>query len=551
MSAAPNPESIRDKIEGTVDTEAYARLNGVDERSIEAEKHVENRGHKKVILVGAGVSGITKAALLLKHKAISLEDLVIFDVQANFGGVWEKNKYPGCACDVPALQYTNKLMINTEYTHYYATRDQIASFYVKMAHDLGLNRCVQFQTFVKSCVWDETRFVWHIEAENQKHRTIEKWTTDVLIHAVGAFDRPKFGRTPGLESFKGSYWHTSRWNDQVDLKGKRVAVIGCGPSAGQVIPEIIDQVSELTVYMRTPPMVLPRKDFQRSEAWMWSMRNLPFFASTVRNAAFVQQWLLGQSVVTRGSYLNKTLTKKAHAFLEEQVQDKALRELLRPDYEFFCKRPLFLDDFYSALTRPHCTVVRESLDQFVPDGIISTDKATGVKHERSFDVIVFATGFNLAQYLQHETIIGRGGVNLQEQWKAHPSAIYGVATANFPNFFFCNGPNANTYSSFHHEMNEVASDYTSRIVKEIFQRSHHGTKFAVMPNAEFEQSYNDEIQNNLGHLVSQNSACNSYHNNADGHNTIVHHRNIWKLWWRLKKIDWNEWDISMAQDIKD
>lgn len=133
-----------------------------------------------------------------------------------------------------------------------------------MAHEYELERSVQFRTFVTKCTWDEDEFVWRVETESQKHGTVEEWTADVLIHAIGAFDRPKFGDTPGLDQFKGQYWHTSRWNSAVDLTGKKVAIVGCGPSAAQVIPEIIDQVDHLTVYMRTPPMVLPRNDFKRS-----------------------------------------------------------------------------------------------------------------------------------------------------------------------------------------------------------------------------------------------------------------------------------------------
>lgn len=133
-----------------------------------------------------------------------------------------------------------------------------------MAHKYELHRSVQFKTFVTTCTWDEKDFIWRVETENQMNHTVEEWTSDILIHAVGAFDRPKFGNTPGLDKFKGPYWHTSRWNSDVDLTGKKVAIVGCGPSAGQVIPQIIDSVNHLTVYMRTPAMVFPRKDYRRS-----------------------------------------------------------------------------------------------------------------------------------------------------------------------------------------------------------------------------------------------------------------------------------------------
>jgi len=254
----------------------------------------------------------------------------------------------------------------------------------------------------------------------------------------------------------------------------------------------------------------------------------------------MQQWLFGIYLVTEGSYLNKRYTQRAHEFLEEQVKDPKLRELLRPDFSFFCKRPLFLDTLYPSLAKPNCTVVREKLKHYTEHGIVSTDRETH-EYDREFDVIIFATGFNLAQYLQHETVIGHKGVNLQEQWKDHPAAIYGLATSNFPNFFYCNGPNANTFSSIHHEMNEVSAEYLSRLLKEIFMRN-KDRKFAVMPNPDFEKSYNQEIQNNIGHIVTQNPACNSYYNDSTGHNTIIHHRHIWQLWWRLRSINWKEWD---------
>lgn len=133
-----------------------------------------------------------------------------------------------------------------------------------MAHRYGLERCTQFKTYVKSCTWDESNFIWHVETENQATGNSEKWAADVVIHAIGSFDRPKFGGIPGLDTFKGQWTHTGTWKKDFDYVGKRVAVVGCGPSAAQVIPEIVDRCKELTVYMRTPPAVLPRGDAKHS-----------------------------------------------------------------------------------------------------------------------------------------------------------------------------------------------------------------------------------------------------------------------------------------------
>lgn len=257
----------------------------------------------------------------------------------------------------------------------------------------------------------------------------------------------------------------------------------------------------------------------------------------------LQMWFLGIYMVTQNSYLNELLTRKSHEFLESQVQDPQLRELLRPDFKYFCKRPLFLDNLYPALCKENCKVVRENLKQYTETGILSSNSKTRDEYSRDFDVILFATGFNLAQYLQHETVTGHKGADLQTQWQTAPSGIYGLATANFPNFFYVNGPNANTFSSIHHEMNEVLADYLCRLLAQIKQRSAGASKVAIMPTLQFEQDWNSQLQQKISHIVVQDPACNSYQKTAGGKNTIIHHLHIWQLWWRLRTINWSEWTV--------
>ncbi|KAH0847494.1 flavin-binding monooxygenase [Fonsecaea pedrosoi] len=532
---------------GIVDGNLYATMNGVNSLSIEKTNHSISRGHIKVIVVGAGVAGITQAATLLDDKTITTKEMVVFDVLDGFGGVWEKNRYPGCACDVPALMYSSRMMINTEYTHTYATRDQIQTFYERMARHYGVDRCTQFRTFVNSCRWDDQSFVWHVQTENQNSGNLEHWTADVVIHAIGNLDRPKFGGIPGLEDYQGLYWHTSAWNSDVDLTNKRVAVVGCGPSSAQIIPEIVDKVEHLTVYMRTPPMVLPREDFKHSDTFMWCMRHLPLFAITVRFIEIMKGYIFGQLLVTEGSWLNESFTKKGHDFLEQQVKEPELRDILRPDFKFLCKRPLFLNTFYPSLMKSNCTLAKEKIVRYTKTGIISLDRITNEENKRDFDVIIIGTGFNAAQFLEHERVTGRNGIDLQEQWKEYPSSIYGVATSNFPNFFYCNGPNANTFSSNIHDINELASKFISMLVREIFRRNKLGLKFAMMPEPQFEDVYNKEIQWKLRNVVMQNPNCgNSTVKDQNNHNTVLHHRHILVMKWRLRSINWKEWIALQA-----
>lgn len=161
--------------------------------------------------------------------------------------------------------YTTSYFINRKYFNFFATRAQIASYYNAMASHYNLPSCTQFKSFVESCEFDQEAYVWHVFVRNALNNQTEHWTCDVLIHCVGSLDRPKFGTTPGREKFKGISWHTAHWRDDVDLRGKRVAIIGCGPSAAQVIPEIVNKTKHLTVYMRTSPVCVPRNDFAYSK----------------------------------------------------------------------------------------------------------------------------------------------------------------------------------------------------------------------------------------------------------------------------------------------
>ena len=151
-----------------------------------------------------------------------------------------------------------------EWTNFFATQPQIEQYYTEFAHHYNLEKCTQFGTLVQSCIWDEVNFKWRVTVSNKSTRLTEYWLCDYLSQCVGSLDRPKFGNTPGREDFKGTSWHTAHWRDDVDLTGKTVAIIGCGPSAAQIIPEIIDQVGHLSVYMRNPPVCVPRNDFQYS-----------------------------------------------------------------------------------------------------------------------------------------------------------------------------------------------------------------------------------------------------------------------------------------------
>jgi cation diffusion facilitator CzcD-associated flavoprotein CzcO len=239
-----------------------------------------------------------------------------------------------------------------EWTNFYATQPQIETYYTEFAKAYGLDRCTQFRSFVKSCTWDDERLVWHVEVEDRDGQ-LQHWIADVVCQCVGSLDRPKFGNTPGRENFKGASWHTAHWRHDYDLRRKNVAIIGCGPSAAQIIPEIVDKVGHLTVYMRTPPVCGPRGDFQYSKyvlrvrglhpsltnhRWFrFAISWIPFFAYLFRQRMNVRMMLMGRKMATDNTPENDRMTKMAVDFMESQIKDPKLREIVRP----YSKCPYF------------------------------------------------------------------------------------------------------------------------------------------------------------------------------------------------------------------
>ncbi|RKL12718.1 hypothetical protein BFJ70_g16122 [Fusarium oxysporum] len=532
---------------GIVDGNGYGAFSGFAAKeapaSIDWQEKVPSERRKRVIIVGAGICGIQQASVLLRDGDIKIEDMVIFDALGDFGGVWEKNKYPGCACDVPAMVYTTSYHINTEYSHYFAERQEIQSYYAQFAKSYNLQACTRFESLVKSCSWDEDLMVWHVGVEDKQSGTMQHWVSDTVIQCIGSLDRPKWGNTPGRENYKGVSWHTAHWRHDYDLTGKNVAIIGCGPSAAQIIPQIVDKVSHLTVYMRTPPVCVPRNDYKHSKLFRWAMRYIPLFPFLIRLRLNLEMMIWGKQTATEGAKLNTNLTLAANHFMESQIQDPVLREKLRPNSKFFCKRPLFLDTFYSALAKPNCTVLKEKLIRYTPNGVISEEQGVSQEQERAFDVIIFGTGFNVSQFLEHEKITGIGGVDLQVKWKEHPEALYGLATNGFPNMFMCFGPNSAHVWSSQQDTWERQARFNCKMIREIHQSERKGLKLAVHPNRQVERDYNLTLQQEqIGKFVWMNPTCITYYKNDAGWNTYTMPWSWWQFRNMLRKIQWNQWE---------
>lgn len=294
---------------------------------------------------------------------------------------------------------------------------------------------------------------------------------------------------------------------------------------------------------------------------MWCLKHLPFFAVFLRFIEITKGWLFGPLVIKRGSWLNKLLDNKAREFLEKQVSDPKLREKLHREYEcqylyliraaslqlilltVFCNRPLLLDSFYPALNKPNCTVLREQVTRYTEKGIEARDLKTGEKSFHEFDAIIVGTGYNTSRFLYHEKISGRNGIDLQDHWKQYCSTLHAVATYDFPNFFFCNGPNANTFSSSYHDVNESTSRFLDKCVATVIGKKERGIKFAMMPKPEREREYQEEIQQGLSGTTIQHADCGNHSmKDKNNHNTALTAEHVLAIAWKFRKINWKEWN---------
>jgi cation diffusion facilitator CzcD-associated flavoprotein CzcO len=379
-----------------------------------------------VLIVGAGFSGLGLAAKLLQS---GTRRLLVVDKQAQVGGTWAINTYPGCACDVPSHLYSFSFAPNPNWSRAFSPGPEILQYLQKTASDFGVEPYLRLNTDFIGGVWDEMEAVWIVTLSSGEVRT------RLLVTAVGGLSAARQPTFEGQSEFLGHCFHTQRWNHQLSMTGKRVAVIGTGASAIQVVPEVAKVAAHLTVFQRTPVWVLPRNDAPISPQVQRLLRRLPPLLWLWR---FVLYWVLeagflGFSAVPR---LRARTEKMARAHLEKQVPEPTLREKLIPDYAPGCKRLLISDDYFPTLCLKHVALETVGIKRFTPTGLLLSDG-----REIAVDVVVWATGFSSFESVNRLNLVGRGGQRLSDAWATGLSAYKGAALSGFPNLFFMTGPN--------------------------------------------------------------------------------------------------------------
>jgi cation diffusion facilitator CzcD-associated flavoprotein CzcO len=473
--------------------------------------------HARVAILGAGFSGIGMAARLLHD---GMDDFFVIERADEVGGTWRDNTYPGCQCDIPSALYSFSWAPNPDWSRVYPLQSEIRDYLRRVAEEKGVLPHIRFGHEGRGAAWDDDAKVWRLDTSHGE------LTANVLVTAMGGLSEPALPDIPGLDRFGGTMFHSAEWDHDHDLAGERVAVIGTGASAVQIIPEIQPKVGSLTLFQRTPSWVMPDLDRPVTGVERTLFRHLPFTQRAVRWLIYALQesTVLGTIVDRR---LSLIFEQAGRRHLRRQVRDPELRKKLTPDYILGCKRITMSNTYYPALAQPNSRVVTEPIAE-VTDAGIRTD---GTEHE--LDTIVLATGFQVFNNPGMAALKGRGGVSLLDAWAGSPRAYLGTAVAGFPNMFFLVGPNsAGGYNSIIFT-SESHINYVAECVREM-ERANVAT---VEVRPEVYDGFARETERRLGESVWNQGGCASWYIDANGRNGVWWPGFTVDLWRRTRRFD--------------
>ena len=382
---------------------------------------------RSIAVVGGGLGGVGAAVLL---RRAGYHDVTVFERGERVGGVWHHNTYPGAACDVPSHLYEFTFAPH-RWSRRYAPQQEIQEYVEEVARREGVHDRIRTSTEVRSASWDEERGRWRLETASRPHEA------DVLVTACGQLSVPAKPLIPGLESFEGPCFHTAEWRHDVDLAGKRVAIVGSGCSAIQVVPAIQPRVAQVDVYQRSPGWTIPKLDFAYKERTQRLFERFPLLRRLDRAALF---WFfeLGAVAMTRHRWMLSAFRALGRWQINHVVKDSELRRKVTPTDEIGCKRIMLTDDWYPTLVKPNVELVTDRIDAVTPRGVRTADGT-----ERPADVLVLATGFKSHGFVAPMKITGTGGRTLRDEWAGVPRAYLGMSVPGFPNMFLLYGPNTN------------------------------------------------------------------------------------------------------------
>ncbi len=479
-----------------------------------------------IVIVGAGFGGLALAA---KLRQAGVHDFVVLERAADLGGTWRDNTYPGCACDVPSHLYSYSFAPNPDWSRTYGKQPEILEYLRDVAAEHAVDQHIRYEVELLEAHWGEDTDRWILDT------TAGPMTTRVLITAAGVYGEARHPAIPGRDTFAGTAFHSLHWDHDYDPTDDRVAVIGTGASAVQIVPELQPVASRLLVFQRSAPWIIPRMDRTTSALERRIIRRMPLVGRAMRAAYYwmIESFGLVGFVSTRFRHPFELMGRYQ---LRRQVRDPALRRKLTPDYTIGCKRAIFSDDYLPALTEPNVDVVTAPIAAVRPHSVVTAD---GVEHP--VDTIVYATGFAVPPAV-YERIRGVDGLSYADLYRKSPSSYLGVTLTGFPNFFHTLGAFGAVGNQSAIYMIEAQVRYIVEAVVAI--RRNRLSRIEVRQTVQ--DTFVDEMNARSVGTVWLTGGCDtSYYRTVDGRNTGLYPGWSFEYARRVKKFDPTHFDTEV------
>ncbi len=475
------------------------------------------------LIVGAGMSGLCMAAMLLKRGQRSF---AILERAQDVGGTWLENHYPNSGCDVPSYLYSFSFAPKHDWSQKYARQPEILQYFRDVADKFQIRPFISFGQTVQEARFSSDTHLWTVTT-----LTGQTWQCRYLISGVGQLSTPATPRFEGRETFQGQSWHSARWPAHADVTGKRVAVVGNGASTIQFLPEVVRKASHVTLYQRHPSWIHPLRNPKYSSRWHAMMKRFPILQSLYRGSIYLDCEY--RIIALWDTYIAHTIYRW---WLEHSMRSRVRKELqpvLIPTYPPGCKRILLSSDFLDVVQQPNVTIDTTSIERITQTGVVTKNGETAV------DCIIYGTGFETHPLVSTLNIINGRGVSLKDAWQQFPSTYYGLATPDFPNLFFLYGPNTNLG---HNSIIYMVETQVQHIIRLLENGPAKGAQ-----NIEVRREAVDAFVK-LSQRKLKKSAwgagCSSWYKNADG--SIPNNWYTSTLWyrWCLRKPNADHWSIQ-------
>lgn len=496
-----------------------------------------------VAIIGAGMSGIAVAHRLAQAGV----PFTIFEKNPDVGGTWYENRYPGCRVDVPNHLYSYSFLQRTDWPQRFTPQQVLLDYFRDAVAELDLRDHIRFDTEVRSMAFREDTRDWSIEV-CAKGGEIETVVADLVVSAVGQLNRPQLPAISGRDRFQGKSFHSARWDDGIDLVGRRVAVVGTAASGIQLIAAIADRVAELHVYQRTPNWFAPTPDYHADtpEGMQWLLENVPAYREWYRLSLF---WRLSEGMLAAArvdpewpqdgraiSEINDGLRLLLTDYLESQFQERPdLLAKVMPGFPPLAKRMLLDNGIWAAtLQRDNVELVTDRIDEITPTGVVAGGRL------RPVDVIVYATGFAASEFLVPMRVIGRDGADLHARWDGDARAYLGLTVPGFPNLFCMYGPNTNLVANGSIiYFSECATQYVLSAVKLLLE----GDVGAMDCRPDVHEAWNVAVDEANGRMAWGAASVNTWYRNAAGRIAQNWPFTLFEYWRRTRAVDPQDYEL--------